>query len=62
MGIKYGEKSVIVDDSLSQSESSKLFLGKGGPGKNRIEIIDINEKFSESNRNKKEKSGCCASC
>jgi hypothetical protein len=62
MGIKYGEinKSVIVDDL--QSDSSKLFQGKGGPGKNRIEIIDINEKFNESNRNKKEKSGCCASC
>ena len=60
MGIKYGDKSLIIDDS--KSESSSIFQGKGGPGKNRIEIIDINEKFSETNRNKKEKSGCCASC
>jgi len=74
MGIKYGANSSAVLPSNPNKNQhphannnydnnrSIVSQGQGGPGANRIEIIDINNKFRDANKNKGEKSGCCASC
>ena len=54
MGIKYGagdpnKSAHIHANNNYKKDESVVSQGQGGPGANRIEIIDINNKFRESN-------------